>query len=350
MSIYSICADIAQFRCDAVVLSTNAALTIDSIGMKALRTGGGEKLQKELQPFNRFTDGKARIVKNHRIKCDQVILAAVPTWKDGHSGECELLTDCCINSLKLALRNGNKKVAFELYDAELFGFPPEIAYNIQYEAIESYLESHDMTVFLVSSKRVQNDTVSGLRRFVDDYYDRPEPQVCYSIAPATAGGVVAFEAPAGAALGVVAGLTCIDSQSKPKKPVDKSLFTIPPELEKRLKMRDESYQQMLFRLIDERGLKDSECYKRANVSKQVFSKIRCNAEYRPTKPTLLAFAVALHLSFDETVELLQKAGYAFTQSSQFDIIVTYFIQKGCYDLFQINEFLYSYDQSLLGSC
>ena len=131
------------------------------------------------------------------------------------------------------------------------------------------------------------------------------------------------------------------------QPFDEEMFIEARGLDGIVGETGETFQQMLFRLIDRKGLKDPDVYKRANIDRKLFSKIRSNPNYKPKKNTVLAFAVALELNLDETVDLLRSAGYAFMPSSKSDLIVRYCIVHKIYNIFDINTYLFDYEEPIL---
>lgn len=106
----------------------------------------------------------------------------------------------------------------------------------------------------------------------------------------------------------------------------------------------ESFTQMLCRMIDERGLNYIDVYKKANIDRRLFSKIRSCKNYRPKKDTVIQLALAMELSLDETIDLLARAEYSFSKSSKRDIIITFCIENGIHDILQVDEYLYEFNQ------
>ena len=198
----------------------------------------------------------------------------------------------------------------------------------------------------ISTPRLSDALREDLRNYIDDYYDRiviEEPEVrllCRQTYPRSQDASV-FSSPS---MGRSYNTSVPQSVAKEKK--SKAELE---ELGVVLQQMDTGFSETLLKLIDETGKKDSDIYKKANLSKQHFSKIRNNPEYRPTKPTALALAIALELDLERTKDLIGRAGYALTGSSKFDLIIRYFIEKHIFDVVQINLALYEYDQPLLGS-
>ena len=201
--------------------------------------------------------------------------------------------------------------------------------RVAIDTISEFLIDNDIEVYMLvfdkASFTISEKLFSDIKQYIDDNYADERQDKRRMFVGATAS---LFKAPANEDMCMS---TC-DSIS----------------LDDRIKELDESFSQMLLRKIDEKGIKDSECYKKANVDRKLFSKIRNDVHYKPSKPTAIAFAIALGLSLDETNELLKKAGFALSHSNKFDVIIEYFIEKGRYDIFEINEALFAFDQSLLG--
>ena len=141
-----------------------------------------------------------------------------------------------------------------------------------------------------------------------------------------------------------------------KKPSEEILPTteycsapsLAPSLVEMLEQLDDSFTVTLLKLIDAKGMTDVECYKKANVSKQTWYKIMNEENYKPSKNTVLSFAIALELSLEETDHLLATVGFTLSNSSKFDVIIEYFLINQVYDIFTINEVLFQFDQPCLG--
>lgn len=265
---------------------------------------------------------KLRVRTN--LPCKYVIHTVGPVWQGGNYHEEELLSSCYRNSLQLAKAYECESVAFPLISSGIYGYPKEQALQVAINEICKFLADNDMLVYIVvfdkDGFRVSKKLVRDIAEYIDEHY----VETHYSENRSR-------------------GLSRLLRQ-----PETYPMQTAALNLADVVNQLDESFSQMLLRKIDEKGLTDSQCYKRANVDRKLFSKIRNNVNYKPKKTTAIAFAVALELSLDETKEMLQKAGYALSHSNKFDVIIEYFIQKGEYDIFTVNEALFEFDQVLLG--
>ena len=252
-------------------------------------------------------------------------------WRGGGQGERALLASCYQTSLELAAEHRCETVAFPLLSSGIYGYPKDQALLVAMETVERFLMDHeDITVYIVvfdrAAYQIGQQLFEDIAAYIDqNYVDQHTGQTRRLI-----WGDRRYQEVPPMAAAMPAPLLEADS------------------LEQALEELDESFSQALLRLIDQRGMTDAQCYKRANIDRKLFSKIRKNPGYRPSKPTALAFAVALELTLEETGELLRKAGFALSRSSKFDIIVEYFISRGSYNIFTINEALFAFDQSLLG--
>jgi len=345
--------DITQMKCDAIVNAANNTLLGGGGVDGMIHRAAGPELLDECRTLHGCETGKAKLTRGYRLPAKYVIHTVGPIWQGGGYGERELLASCYRSSLTLAAEHGCESVAFPLISSGIFGYPKVEALEVATEAVTDFLASHDdMTVYLTvygrNSFAISRELYDDVQSFIDDHY--VDAHTDYD-----------FERDRRNAL--MSGMSMSVAQPQSPRKEKKRLFSArkeevcfeaaaaaqAPSLEDALKTMDESFSQMLLRKIDERGMKDAECYKKANIDRKLFSKIRGDVNYKPSKTTALAFAVALELPLEETRELLMKAGYALSHSSKFDIIIEYFIGKRQYDIYAINETLFAFDQALLGS-
>lgn len=317
--------DITKMECDAIVNAANSSLLGGGGVDGAIHRAAGHELLNECRKLGGCRTGEAKITGAYKLPCKYVIHTVGPVWQGGNYHEEEqLLSSCYRNSLQLAKVYECESVAFPLISSGVYGYPKEQALQVAINEICKFLADNDMLVYIVvfdkDGFRVSKKLVRDIAEYIDEHY----VETHYSENRSR-------------------GLSRLLRQ-----PETYPMQTAALNLADVVNQLDESFSQMLLRKIDEKGLTDSQCYKKANVDRKLFSKIRNNVNYKPKKTTAIAFAVALELSLDETKEMLQKAGYALSHSNKFDVIIEYFIQKGEYDIFTVNEALFEFDQVLLG--
>ena len=321
--------DITTMKVDAIVNAANESLLGGGGVDGAIHRAAGPELLKECRTLGGCKTGQAKITGGYHLSAKFVIHTVGPIWRGGNCGERDLLVSSYRTSLELALTHNCCTVAFPLISSGIYGYPKDQALKVAVDTIGDFVLSHDMTVYLVIFDRAAY-TIGGkifadIAAYVDDRYvaehtDPQEEQRRRSMAFASAANAEELWFPA----------TAMDS------------------LDEMLEQLGESFSQMLLRKIDEAGITDVQCYKKANIDRKLFSKIRSDIHYKPSKAIAMAFAVALELPLNEAREMLGKAGFAFSHASKFDIIVEYFIAHGNYNIFEINEALFAFDQSLLG--
>ncbi len=337
--------DITKMVVDAIVNPTNRALSGGGGLDGAIHRAAGEELMLECRSLGGCDVGEAKITKGYRLPAKYVIHTVGPVWHGGGNNEQELLSSCYRNALNLAKSHDCKSIAFPLISAGTFGYPKDEALSVALDVISKFLFSNDMLVYLVVFGRKEYLTSKKLFRDVQEYIDDVYAASHYSnnmeitrrrLWQEDEEAALYLDQQLGAE--TMYGPSIIHGTSASKV-----------DLEQVLKQTDEGFSDALLRLIDEKGLTDSQCYNKANIDKRLFSKIRSNAAYKPSKPTVFAFAIALELSLPETVRLLHKAGFALSHSSKFDIIMEYFIKERYFNVHEINEVLFDYDMPLLGS-
>lgn len=319
--------DITKMPVDAIVNAANESLLGGGGVDGCIHRAAGPELLAECCGLGGCRTGEAKLTGAYRLPCRYVIHTVGPVWRGGEHGEREQLVSCYRNSLRLAKEHGCETVAFPLISSGIFGYPKDQALRVAVDTIGAFLLEHDMTVYLIIFDRrayqISGKLFADIAEYIDDHYVEAHTDPS------------AERLRRGALHREMAAPMCAPMAA--------------PALDDLLEHLDAGFSETLLRLIDRSGKKDSEVYKKANVDRKLFSKIRNNPNYKPSKPTALAFAIALELDLAETKDLLARAGYALSASSKFDVVVEYFIRQGNYDIFAINEALFAFDQSLLGA-
>lgn len=303
---------------------------ITKMNVDAIVSAAGPELAAACRALHGCAEGEARITAGYGLPCRYVIHTVGPRWHGGQHGEQARLVSCYRAALALAEEYGCASIAFPLIAAGNYGYPKDQALTTAVDTIRDFLLEHDMTVYLVvfgrEAYRIGSRLFADISAYIDDRYaaaqlDRRRSCLLQPCAPP---GQIP------------------ECGSSPAAAADTDL------LANALDHLDESFSEMLLRKIDERGMTDAQCYKKANIDRKLFSKIRSDKNYRPSKPTVIAFALALELPLAEMQDMLARAGFALSHASKFDIIVEFFVARGNYNVFEINEALFAFDQPLLG--
>ena len=358
--------DITKLNVNVIVNAANTSLTAGGGVCGAIfNAAGTDKLQKACSKLAPIQTGEAVITKGYNLSAKYIIHVAGPVYIDGAHSEEALLRSCYKNALVLAKKHGCKSIAFPLISSGSYGYPKDEALSIATSVVSDWLMKNEMDVSLVvfdkAAFALSKDLFGEIKTFIDENYvdERSERFRNYEISVRSLSTLSeeAFFSPRAKTPPASTKSSPAPSVTPPSPqeiPSAASTFPPPPQeipsaASKRFeKWLDEPFSATLLRLIDEKGKSDVEVYKRANLDRKLFSKIRTGKGYMPSKKTIVALAVALELSLTETRELLERAGFALSRSVVFDVIIEYFITQKKYDIYEINNVLFEYDQPLLG--
>lgn len=323
--------DITKMKVDAIVNAANTNLQMGGGVCGAIfKAAGVAQLQAACNRLAPIKTGEALITPGFNLPAKFIIHTAGPVYRDWNKDQSEkLLRSAYINSLKIAIENNCQSIAFPLISSGIYGYPKDEALQVASRAIQDFLINHDIDVILVvfdkSTFITSHELHGAVESYIDEHYvDRHQIKQQQLVKAEQE--------------------VLLEASYKIEEPVVEA----PAQFDHLFGNLDESFSQALLNLIDAKGMTDVEVYKRANLDRKLFSKIRSNKGYMPSKRTAIALAVALKLSLAEADDLLKRAGYAFSHAVKFDVIVEYFIVNGKYDIFEINEVLFEYDQPLLG--
>jgi O-acetyl-ADP-ribose deacetylase (regulator of RNase III) len=324
--------DITKMKVDAIVNAANTSLEMGGGVCGAIfRAAGASELQVACDQIGGCQVGEAVITDGFQLDATFIIHTPGPIWKGGGNQEEALLKASYIHSLELAKNHQCESIAFPLISTGIYGYPKEEALQIAVSTISSFLLHHDMLVYLVvfdkNSFGISKKLFTSIHQYIDEHYVE-EAEITF---PRHNEERYLLEQKQEVKI----------FQQDRYQEAEYSLVDL-------LNQLDESFAERLLRLIDEKEMTDVETYKRANIDRRLFSKIRNGVNYTPTKKTAIAFAIALKLTLEETVDLLTTAGYTLSHSTKFDVIIEFFIQQSNHNIHEINQVLFAFDQPLLG--
>ena len=349
MPYFLVTGDITTFKTDAIVNAANNTLLGGGGVDGAIHRAAGRGLLDECKTLGGCETGDAKITRGYNLPAKYVIHTVGPIWYGGTNGERALLYSCYKRSLAIAKEMGLESIAFPLISSGVYGYPKREALSVAEEAIREFLRDNDMTVYMVIYDRTSYEPPrSGITAAIASFIRNAHALEGSLGAPKAAASkplMQLFDGERKKALRREAGAAAdmAYAQAVPET------CRAPQDLTEMIESLDMSFSELLLELIDERGMTDVECYKAANIDRRLFSKIRTDKNYHPTKITCIALGIALHLNMSELQALLRAAGYTLSRSSRFDVIIEYFVTNGVYDVITINDTLFEYDETLLGN-
>lgn len=315
--------EITKMNVNVIVNFTSSYPEIGLGVERMIHEEAGPDLLVDRKMFGFLDPTEAIITKGYNLLSRQVIHVVGPVFKDGNQNETELLYKTYINALKLADQYNVNSIAIPLISSKTLGFPRDQVLEIALKAIKEFLSKSEMMIYLVvydeRSYQISVDKFDSIKTYIANEQLKQKEYERSSFL------------------------------------MEKIQYNISVPLKKSKKLKDmvnhleDSFVESLFNLIDERGLDDVSVYKKANIDRKLFSKMKSNLEYQPSKITAIAFAIALELNIDETKDLLAKAGFALSKSSKFDLIIQYFIENEIYDLYEVNQVLFAFNQKTIGA-
>lgn len=347
--------DIVNMQVDAIVNTANPKPIIGYGVDAGIHQKAGKKLLEERQKIGNIGIGEAVITPGFNLDASYVIHTVGPIWQGGKNNEETLLKNCYEYSLKLALENKCESIAFPLLSAGNHGFPKPLALQIAINVFSEFLMKYEMQIYLVvfgkDALSLSEKLFDSVQSYIDEKYIVDKTLDEYGVrnkkdVREAEVEQISRELEYQRRLSIEQDLL---EESSCKMSIAMWVDSASDELEDLLNDTDAGFSETLLKLIDKTGKKDSDIYKKANIDRKLFSKIRNNPDYKPSKATALAFAIALELNLEETKDFIARAGFALSHSSKFDIIIEYFISNNNYDMFEINETLFTFDQNLLGA-